>query len=169
MGPLYYLCYHICQWRRTIKHFVTYYTWFLLPWLAHWLELRDEEDWYLTLADDIATPPGPSERSLTKSSITRDPACYEFYGNWMSFFFFKVRYVLILLALLFSPYFSNHSLNVATRRGTLTSMVCRQLVSILTRRRYIHRSCIAAWAYFSYTARLCGWEEVWPFTDTLQT
>lgn len=75
MGPLYYRCYHL--WRRTTKHFVTYYTG----------PRRNEEDWCLTLADNIsrdtATPPPREIIDKIKEvlDLTRDPEWHVFYGD----------------------------------------------------------------------------------------
>lgn len=75
MGRLYYPCYH--RWRRTTKHFVTYYTG----------PRRHEEDWCLTLADNISCDtvmPPPREiidEIKDVLDLTRDPEWHLFYGD----------------------------------------------------------------------------------------
>ncbi|KAF8805515.1 hypothetical protein BYT27DRAFT_7192612 [Phlegmacium glaucopus] len=75
MGPLFTRCFRL--WRRTTKHFVTYSRG----------PRRHEEDWCLTLADNIsrdtATPPPREVIDNIKNAleITRDPAWHRFYGD----------------------------------------------------------------------------------------
>ncbi|EDR01651.1 uncharacterized protein LACBIDRAFT_310607 [Laccaria bicolor S238N-H82] len=75
MGPLFTRCY--CLWRRTTRHIVTY----------HSGPRRHEEDWCLTLADNIsrdtAMPPAKEVIDKIKEAleITRDPEWHRFYGD----------------------------------------------------------------------------------------
>ena len=75
MGPLFTRCYRL--WRRTTRHIVTYYSG----------PRRDDEDWCLSLADNIscetATPPSRELIDKIKEAleITRDPEWHRFYGD----------------------------------------------------------------------------------------
>lgn len=75
MGPLFTRCYHL--WRRTTRHIVTYYSG----------PRRHEEDWCLTLADNISrdtsTPPPRELIDKIKEAleITRDPEWHRRIGS----------------------------------------------------------------------------------------
>jgi hypothetical protein len=75
MGPLFRGCYRL--WRRTTKHFVTYYTG----------PRRHESDWCITFADNIsrdtATPPSREIIDMMKENlhIQKEPQWYRFYGD----------------------------------------------------------------------------------------
>jgi len=75
MGPLFTRCFRL--WRRTTKHFVFYTRG----------PRRHEEDWCLTLADNISqdtvTPPPREIIDNIKHAleITRDPTWHRFYGD----------------------------------------------------------------------------------------
>lgn len=75
MGPLFTRCYRL--WRRTTRHIVTYYSG----------PRRHEEDWCITLADNIscdtATPPPRELIDKIKEAleIARDPEWHLFYGD----------------------------------------------------------------------------------------
>ena len=75
MGPLFRGCYRL--WRRTSKHFVTYYSG----------PRRHESDWCITFADNISPdtaslpPRDIIDRMKENLRIEKEPQWYRFYGD----------------------------------------------------------------------------------------